>query len=379
MLVSRPNTASRILIVDDEPANGHLLGRILTRAGLPNVCCLTDPRQLASLGPEDASDLLLLDLHLPYLDGFNLLQQLRAGTLLTPDLPVIVLTADSTREARHRALAEGANDFLTKPFDADEVILRVRNLLELRRLQQQLKEENCRLEARVAARTRALLAAQTELLAHLALAAEYRDDQTGQHAQRVGQLASRLAAELGLPAVEVELIRQAAPLHDVGKIGVPDAILLKPGRLEHAELELVQQHTVIGARILAGSTFEVLRLAEAIASSHHERWDGNGYPQGLCGDAIPIAARIVAVADAVDVMRQGRSYQPARPLPEILTELEAQASRQFDPTVVLCAKRLLPQLEAEGRPRGPLDARRVDAAGCTCQRPAETSWCPARD
>jgi len=245
-----------------------------------------------------------------------------------------VLTADATPDAKRRALSAGARDFLTKPLDHIEVLLRIRNLLETRLLHVQLANQNQILDERVRLRTRELEAARVEILERLAVAAEYRDDDTGKHTARVGFVSARIAAAMDRPPSEVELIRRAAPLHDVGKIGIPDAILLKPGKLTPEEWAVMKEHAPIGAGILGGSTAPVLQLAEEIAASHHERWEGGGYPRGLAGTQIPLASRIVAVADVLDATTHERPYKPAWPLEDALAEIEAQAGRHFDPEVV---------------------------------------------
>ncbi|MDQ7849897.1 MAG: response regulator [Armatimonadota bacterium] len=323
-----------ILVVDDEETNVLLLRRLLEQAGYSGVVSTTDPRQVLPLHQALSPDLILLDLHMPYLDGFAVLERLRPHIPSGDYLPVVVLTADITAQAKRRALAAGAKDFLTKPFDATEVLLRVHNLLETRRLHRQLQEHNRLLEERVRERTRELEEARLEILERLALAAEYRDDATGQHTRRVGQTAALLARALGLPQDQVELIGRAAPLHDIGKIGVPDGILLKPGPLTVEEFEMMKAHTVIGARILSGSRFPLLQLAEEIALTHHERWDGLGYPRGLRGEQIPLAGRIVAVADAFDAMTSGRPYRSSLSQEEVWALLWAGAGTQWEERLV---------------------------------------------
>jgi putative two-component system response regulator len=253
-----------------------------------------------------------------------------------------MLTGDMTPEARQQALSHGAKDFVSKPFHTDEVLLRIRTLLETRFLYFQVQSQNQILEAKVRERTRELEAAQVEIIERLARAAEYRDDITGQHTERVGQMAALLAREVGMADPQVSLIRRAAPLHDVGKIGVPDKVLLKPGKLTVDEFEEVKKHTYIGARILSGSRFSVLRLAEEIAFSHHERWNGEGYV-GTRGDRIPLAGRIVAVADVFDALTQKRPYKAAWPVGEAIAEIERQRARQFDPDIVDAFLRVIDQ------------------------------------
>jgi len=326
---------ARILIVDDQEANVRLLEGILRRAeGYTNIRSTTDPREVLRHYAEFWPDLILLDLHMPHVDGFEVMDALRPFVPAGAYLPILVLTADVTPEAKQRALSGGARDFLTKPFDATEVGLRIRNLLETRFLHLMLQHQNEMLEERVRERTRDLEAARIEVLERLAAAAEYRDDMTGKHTQRVGEIAAVLAKTLGVPAAELDLIRRAAPLHDVGKIGIPDMILLKPGPLTPEEFEVMKTHTTIGARILSGSQFPLLKLAEEIALTHHERWDGTGYPQGLKGEAIPLAGRIVAVADTYDAMTSDRPYRKALPSKEALRVLRDGAGTQWDGSMV---------------------------------------------
>jgi putative two-component system response regulator len=223
---------------------------------------------------------------------------------------------------------------LTKPFDPIEVELRIRNLLDTRRLQLALQRQNQTLEERVEARTHDLDLARLETLERLALAGEYRDDNTHEHAQRVGRTVALLAGSIGLDSVEVERLRRAAPLHDIGKIGIPDAILLKPARLDEHEYELMKAHTTIGHQILTGSGSQVLQLSAEIALTHHERWDGKGYPNALAGEAIPLAGRLTAVADVFDALMHRRPYKEAWPLDAALAEIGVGSGRRFDPAVI---------------------------------------------
>ena len=332
---------ARIMIVDDEPGNVDLLKRVLERAGFHKLDSTNDPREAVALYVESRPDLILLDLHMPHLDGLAVMDRLNE-IVEASYLPILMLTGDISPEARRDALSRGAKDFVNKPFNADEVLLRIRTLLETRFLYLQIQSQNQMLEAKVRERTRELEAAQIEIIERLARAAEFRDDNTGQHTERVGQMAALLARELGLSDSEVSLIRRAAPLHDVGKIGIPDSILLKLGKLTSAEFELVKTHTTIGARILSGSRFALLRMAEEIAFSHHEQWDGRGYA-GLVGHQIPLAGRIVTVADVFDALTQKRPYKAAWPVEEAVAEIERQRGRQFDPDVVDAFLRIIEQ------------------------------------
>lgn len=333
---------ARILIVEDEEANIRLLERLLKRNGSSvDLQSTMDPREVPALYTKFQPDLILLDLHMPHRDGFAVMDELKPLVPAGSYLPILVLTADVTPEARQRALAGGAEDFVTKPFDATEVLLRVKNMLRTRFLHLQLQNHNQILEEKVQERTRELSDAHHELeeahldlLDRMALAAEYRDDETGQHTKRVGQASAFLARASGQSQEQVMLIRRAAPLHDVGKIAIPDLILLKPGRLTPEEFEVMKTHTTIGAQMLSGGRFPLLQLAEQIALTHHERWDGAGYPRRLKGDAIPMAGRIVAVADAYDALTHERPYKHAWPAAEAVAELERNAGTQFDPALV---------------------------------------------
>ena len=325
---------ARILIIDDQPQNVALLRRVLSQAGYHDVQSTSEPGQAEKLYEAYCPDLVLLDLHMPEMDGFAVLERLRALTTRATYLPILVLTGDHDPGKRRQALAAGATDFLAKPFDLVEVMLRIRNLLETRHLHRLLSNQNAALEAGVRQRTRELEEAQGEILARLAAAAEHRDDDTGRHTLRVGELSAAVAETLRLPREAVELIRAAAPLHDVGKIGVPDHILLKAGKLTPEEFAVMKAHTTIGAAILAGGRSALVIEAERIALNHHERWDGTGYPNGLVGTAIPLGARIVAVADVFDALTHERPYRPAWPLDRVIEEIRAQSGHHFDPDVV---------------------------------------------
>jgi len=326
-------TTSRILIVDDQPSNVMLLEGILQEEDFTSYRSITDSREVLPTFIDYLPDLILLDLQMPYLDGFAVMKQLQACIAPGDFLPILVLTADITHEAKRRALSEGALDFLTKPFDATEVLLRIKNLLQTRSLHLQLQKQNEVLDEKVRQRTADLEATQVEILERLALAAEYRDDDTGEHTKRVGETTARIAEALDWPQTEVELIRRAAPLHDVGKIAIPDSILLKPGKLTPEEFERMKTHTSLGAQMLSGGEFPLLQLAEQIALTHHERWDGTGYI-GLREESIPMAGRIVTVADVFDALTSERPYKKAWPLSEAIEEIQRQSGHQFDPRVV---------------------------------------------
>jgi putative two-component system response regulator len=248
-------------------------------------------------------------------------------------VPLLVLTTDGSRQSRRRALAEGASDYMTKPFDLGELELRVRHLLEVRFMHRQLQDEKAVLESETEQQSAALEQARLEVLERLARAAEYRDDSTGRHTWRVGRLAGMIASQMGLPADDALTIERAARLHDIGKIAVPDQVLLKEGNLTGVESEVMRSHTSIGGRILAGSQAPLLQVAEQIAVNHHERWDGKGYA-GLRGQEIPFAARIVAVADVYDCLTHERPYKQAWSVADAVREIRANSGTQLDPSVV---------------------------------------------
>jgi putative two-component system response regulator len=273
---------------------------------------------------------------------------------------VIVLTGDTTRETRRRALAAGARDFITKPFDSEEVCLRVANHLAMRHIELKLKSHGDELERRVQERTGELEQARLEVVDRLAMAAEFRDDDTHQHAQRIGNTAALLAAALDPP--NVELMRRAAPLHDIGKIAIPDAILLKPGRLTDAEFVAIKSHTVIGGKILSGGKSQLLRKAEEIALAHHERWDGRGYPAGLAAEQIPPSGRLVAVADVFDALTHERPYKQAWSVERAVEEISQRAGYDFDPAVVAVFQ-TLDHVQLTTAPPEPRDAPAGSAGG----------------
>jgi putative two-component system response regulator len=324
---------ARIVVVDDRPDNVMVLEHLLAGWRYPNVFGTTSSAQAVRLVERVDPDLVLLDLQMPAPDGYEVMRRLESRIRGPERLPVLVLTADISTEAKREALRLGARDFLTKPFDPDEVRMRVDNLLELREAHLQLRDQNLALEHRVLARTLDLERARTETLERLSLAAEFRDDDTKQHAARVGRTVAMLAEYLGLTDDEVERLRCAAPLHDIGKIGIPDSILLKGGPLADREFELMKTHTLIGAEIVSGSSSDVLEASAVIARSHHEHWDGGGYPHGIAGDEIPLAGRLCAVADVFDALTHARPYKAAWPIDRAVTEMRGLCGTQFDPTV----------------------------------------------
>ena len=327
-----PLTLMPILIIDDDEGNIALLRSILAREGHVRVHGLTDPRRAVDRFRELSPDLLIVDVNMPHVNGLEVLEALRPH--LPTYLPILMLTADERPDVREKALASGARDFLAKPVTRGEVLLRIGNLLEARSFHRQLEDENERLEARVEERTRDLERAHVETLSRLARAAEYRDDRIGRHVWRVARISEAVARHLGCDPGWRALFIRAARLHDVGKIAIPDGILLKPGPLTPEEFEVVKTHPRVGGKLLSGGSSPLMRLAASVALHHHERWDGFGYPAGLAGESIPLEGRIVAVADGYDAMTHVRSHRsPATP-EEALAEIEAGSGSHFDPEVV---------------------------------------------
>jgi putative two-component system response regulator len=310
-----------ILVIASDPGPAAVLERVLAQAGHAPVES-SDPAHALEAVAAAQPRLVLLDLELSDGDGDGVDVLATLAPFLDAS-PVIALAPAGAADARRRARAAGARDFLAKPLDPTEVLARVENVLAAASLQTAGGELSNELEQ-----------TRLESVERLARLAEYRDDATYEHPQRVGRTAALLADRLGLAPDVVEAIRSAAPLHDVGKVGVPDRILLKPGRLTAAEFELMKSHTVIGAEILAGSSWPVLRLAEEIAISHHERWDGTGYPDGKLEDEIPMSGRIVIVADNFDALTHSRPYAAAWEPDKAAAEIRRQSGQHFDPDVV---------------------------------------------
>jgi putative two-component system response regulator len=331
---------AHILVVDDSASNLLLVERILQAAGYAHVETVNRSGEVVAYFQAHPPDVLLLDLHMPDPDGFEVMRLLAPWTTGATYIPVLALTADVSPETRHRALEAGARDLLTKPLDHIDVLLRVRNLLQTRELQLKLQAQNELLDIKIRERTQELDDARREAFEKLALAAEYRDDETREHTQRVGYVTRLLAIELGLDTGDAESLAQVAPLHDLGKIAISDAILLKPGRLNATEFAAMKEHAAIGAQIMSGSDSPLFTIGAQIALSHHERWDGSGYPNGLDGPQIPLGARIVAIVDAFDAISHERPYKPPWPIDQALDEIQRCSGSHFDPDIVTAFMRL---------------------------------------
>jgi putative two-component system response regulator len=324
---------SKILIIDSRSSNITTLTGMLNDHGYQDIKSTKDPRTAVDIYKVYQPDLLLLSLTMHYMNGFQVLDQLRQ---LGGDeyLPVIVISAGNDRESLLKALEMGAKDFIAKPFDSAETLIRIKNILDIHMLDKQVKENNRQLEKKVLERTRELQTVQIELIQRLFRAAEFRDNDTGNHIVRIGALTYELGLSAGLPAKYCSMLRDASMMHDIGKIGIPDDILLKPGKLDAHEWEKMKTHTINGAQILTESTSELICMAERIALTHHEKWDGSGYPLGLKGENIPIEGRITAICDVFDALLTDRPYKKAWPLEDAVGEIKKGRGAHFDPGLV---------------------------------------------
>lgn len=333
----------RVVVVEDNSTNLAVLCRLISRLDAVDVEGFTSAEAALEDAKQRPCDVMVVDNIMPGMNGLDLVPLIRA----LPShffVPIVMVTADADRATRLAAIEAGATDFLAKPVDPVELKSRLSNLLALRAAQNQLEARSKVLAEEVAAATQHLRAREEEMIYRLARAIDMRDDETAEHVVRVAQAARIIAEELGLDAESVRMIHLAAPLHDVGKIGIADAILKKPEKLTPAEIDTMRQHTTIGARILDGGSSELLQTAADVARSHHERWDGAGYPHGLAATAIPLSARIIAIADVLDALCSERSYKPAWPLEAARGEILRAAGSQFDPACVAAFDRAWPRI-----------------------------------
>lgn len=352
--------SSKIMIIDDYAVNVKVLKAHLEAAGYRNFVTLTDSTQALTRIWTEFPDLILLDIMMPEVSGLDILRELR-GLQEFSRLPILVLTGTESRELKTEALELGATDTLSKPIDFEDLLPRVRNSLQMKSYEDNLK-------AQVRQRTAELEHAQREIIQCLARAAEFRDNETGAHVIRVGKFAGIIADELGMDDATITLLTQAATLHDVGKIGIPDEILHKKGRFNPEEMQVMRRHcvfgrqvlenviapddsrlsshTTMGADIMSMCSSPAITMARTVALTHHEKWDGTGYPLGLAGESIPIEGRITAVADVFDALSSKRPYKPAFPLEECLRILKEERGKHFDPAVVDAFLRRVPDIVA---------------------------------
>jgi len=341
---------AKILIVDDKPDNVSLLEMMLSLSGYTNVQSTTDPREVEGLYRDNDFDIILLDIRMPYMDGFQVMEML-SGNIKGDYLPILVLTAQNDMETRLKALEVGARDFVTKPFDKMEVLNRIRNMLEVRFLYNERTRQNEILEAKVHKRTielqdrnEELKETRLQIIRRLGRAGEYRDNETGMHVIRMSKGCQRLAIAAGLTEDHAEMILQASPMHDVGKIGIPDNILLKPGKLEADEWKIMKTHAEIGGDIIGDQGTDLMQMARTIALTHHEKWDGSGYPNGIKGEAIPLEGRIAAICDVFDALTSERPYKKAWPVDKAMSVINEEPGGHFDPELVRLFNEILPDI-----------------------------------
>ena len=321
-MTQAPDQRPRLLLVDDEPTNLQVLRHVLQADY--RLLFATDGARALQVAREQRPDLVLLDIMMPNMDGYAVCRALKADAA-TASIPVIFITALNDSQDETAGFDVGGVDYLTKPVSPPVVRARVRTHLSLVRMDE-LRET------------------RLQIVQRLGRAAEYKDNETGLHVIRMSHFSQLLALAAGCSPAWAEDLLNAAPMHDVGKIGIPDAVLRKPGPLDADEWATMRRHPEIGAEIIGEHPSGVLQLAREIALAHHEKWDGSGYPRGLAGEAIPLSARIVAIADVFDALTTRRPYKEPWPVQEAMNHIAAQAGKHFDPALVALFAPLLPQL-----------------------------------
>lgn len=324
---------AKILVVDDNMTNVVLLQKLLEAEGYVNVEGITDSREvLAKFDGEDV-DLILLDIRMPHMDGYAIMAELKKlPAQMVP--PIMVLTAQTDMDTKIKALDAGAHDFLHKPFDRVEALTRIRNMVEVHLLHKQIHRQNEILEQKVQERTQELEDTRLEVVRRLGRAAEYKDNETGMHVVRMSKIAELLGRAMGMDDHEANMLLHASPMHDIGKIGISDSVLLKPGKLDPDEWEIMKTHVDIGGEILGDHPSPLMEMARTVALTHHEKWNGSGYPNGLSGEKIPLVGRVTAVADVFDALTSERPYKKAWPVEEAVDFMKNQAGQHFDPAVI---------------------------------------------
>lgn len=324
----------KVLIVDDESTGRTILAKIIQQAE-DDVCVesFDNPLQALSWLDNNHPDLIITDYRMPDINGIDFIRQIRQKPACH-DIPIMMITVVSEKSVRYDALKAGATAFLIRPIDQIECRTCCHNLLKLHEQQSIIQDRADWLARQVDVATQQVVAREQETLLRLAKAGEYRDEETGSHVLRMAKYAREIAEELGLSAKECDEIEYAAPMHDIGKIGIPDRVMLKPGKFEESEWQIMQQHTVIGHNILSNSQSRYIQTGSIIALNHHERFDGTGYPNGISGKDIPLVARIVSVADVYDALVSARPYKKPWKEADAQYYLKEHAGSQFDPNCV---------------------------------------------
>ncbi|MFD2671079.1 HD domain-containing phosphohydrolase [Marinicrinis sediminis] len=335
---------AKIMVVDDHESNVRLLCRILEHHGFPYVCATSDAREVMLLIELCQPDLVLLDLNMPYLNGFDLFEQIKGSDLKR--ISVLMMTSADDRDNKLKALELGFDDFIGKPFDQAELMLRIEHALKIKLMSDQLQTANEQLERLVQEQKQHAENAQIEILDRLGLVASMYDDNTGMHIKRMSLYAEELGKAAGLDPQQCRLLRYASTLHDIGKVGIPHHILMKPSKLNEAEWQTMKWHTKLGAYLLSNSSSKVIQLAETIALTHHEKWNGSGYPLGLKRYEIPLYGRITAICDMFDALVSDRPYKQAWEVDDAFEEIEAQSEIAFDPELVQLFVHIKPQIVA---------------------------------
>ncbi|MCW9032794.1 MAG: response regulator [Alphaproteobacteria bacterium] len=322
-----------VVIIDDNKTNVLLLRHLVDRLEDGNPITFTNPVEGLDWCLGNEPDMIIVDYMMPELDGLEFISRIRSSEKMG-DLPIVMVTTADLKEVRYNALTRGATDFLTKPVDTTEFVARITNLMALRRNSKRLKNKTALLAEEVAKATKDIVERENEVIFRLSKATEYRDPETGQHITRMSMYSRLIAEKLGFSDEDVDNIFRAAPMHDIGKVGITDEILLKPARLTPEEFETMKAHTTIGYAILQDSPSKLLQLAADIALTHHEKFDGSGYPRGLAKEEIPLVGRIVAVADVFDALTSERPYKKAWTVDDALGLIVKETGHQFDPKCV---------------------------------------------